>query len=326
MSEERNIEEGNVTRQTTDKKAGSQQSTPDSYRDESPQPASANQPVSDPQDSANNLQSETIPQPEHEPQPQTTNMETHAQHLHKAPGGGWSHYLFEFLMLFLAVFCGFLAENQREHLVEHDREKKYMEMLYEDLKKDTADYANDTIWWKGAIRRMDTIMMEIEKPENERNLFLLYRKAGGMRSYNSFQYHDRVMQQLKSAGNFRLIRSKSIADSLNDYDALIATGLKDLEAQSNVIYQQVNFLQDKIFNSTFFHLISNTLVQQLDSVYRRHPEVFSLSSAPHSDLLQYFNHLEFYRRTCGYRVTFMSLLCRQATELIEALKQQYHLK
>ena len=38
-------------------------------------------------------------------------METHAQELHKAPGSGWKHYVFEFLMLFLAVFCGFLAEN-----------------------------------------------------------------------------------------------------------------------------------------------------------------------------------------------------------------------
>ena len=27
----------------------------------------------------------------------------------------WTHYFWEFLMLFLAVFCGFLAENQREH-------------------------------------------------------------------------------------------------------------------------------------------------------------------------------------------------------------------
>lgn len=26
----------------------------------------------------------------------------------------WKSYFWEFLMLFLAVFCGFLAENQRE--------------------------------------------------------------------------------------------------------------------------------------------------------------------------------------------------------------------
>ena len=41
--------------------------------------------------------------------PKTTTMETHAHHLHKAPGKKWTHYFFEFLMLFLAVFLGFIA-------------------------------------------------------------------------------------------------------------------------------------------------------------------------------------------------------------------------
>ena len=35
------------------------------------------------------------------------------------------HYFWEFLMLFLAVFCGFLAEYWLEHIIEHQREKKY---------------------------------------------------------------------------------------------------------------------------------------------------------------------------------------------------------
>ena len=67
-------------------------------------------------------------------------------------------------MLFLAVFCGFLAENQREHIVEHQREKKFMETLYDDLKKDTADLNNDIRWWDNMISRIDTIRNEIEKP------------------------------------------------------------------------------------------------------------------------------------------------------------------
>ena len=36
----------------------------------------------------------------------------------------------------LAVFCGFLAEYQLEHLIEHQREKRYMKTMVEDLKKD----------------------------------------------------------------------------------------------------------------------------------------------------------------------------------------------
>ena len=48
-------------------------------------------------------------------------MEVHA-HSH-TPRKKWTHYLWEFIMLFLAVFCGFLAENQREHYVENNTGK-----------------------------------------------------------------------------------------------------------------------------------------------------------------------------------------------------------
>ena len=41
-------------------------------------------------------------------------------------------------MLFLAVFCGFLAENIREHKIEKDREEVYMKNMLADLRSDTA--------------------------------------------------------------------------------------------------------------------------------------------------------------------------------------------
>src|SRR5664279_2485414 len=73
------------------------------------------------------------------PNQENENMETHAQELHKVPGHGLKHYLFEFLMLFLAVFCGFLAENYRETLVNKEKELHYMQNMVADLKADTAD-------------------------------------------------------------------------------------------------------------------------------------------------------------------------------------------
>jgi hypothetical protein len=229
-------------------------------------------------------------------------------------------------MLFLAVFCGFLAENQREHFVEHQREKKLMETLYEDLKKDTADFIIDTTWWSKAIKRIDTIRLEIERPAKERNLMLLYRKAAFIRNYNSFEYHDRTIQQLKNGGNFRLLRNKAIADSLIDYDANILTELKDQEAQSNAIYQQVNFVQDKIFNSKYFHVaLQNQTSHILDSVFKMEPEVFDLLLVPKTDLMQYYNHLEFYRRMTSYRIGAMKILCRRAVKLIELLEKEYQL-
>ena len=63
-------------------------------------------------------------------------MEVHA-HAHTSRKK-WTHYFWEFLMLFLAVFCGFLAEYQLEHVIENQREEKYVKSLIQDLKTDTA--------------------------------------------------------------------------------------------------------------------------------------------------------------------------------------------
>ena len=54
-------------------------------------------------------------------------MEVH-HHSHTARKK-WTHYFWEFLMLFLAVFCGFLAEYKLEHVIELQREEKYARSL-----------------------------------------------------------------------------------------------------------------------------------------------------------------------------------------------------
>ena len=65
-------------------------------------------------------------------------MEVH-HHSHTARKK-WAHYFWEFLMLFLAVFCGVLAEYQLEHKIEKNREKKYIESMVDDLRRDTANF------------------------------------------------------------------------------------------------------------------------------------------------------------------------------------------
>ena len=59
-------------------------------------------------------------------------------HTH-TPRKKWTHYFWEFLMLFLAVFCGFLAENIREHQIELRREKQFMQSLLSDIREDTTE-------------------------------------------------------------------------------------------------------------------------------------------------------------------------------------------
>lgn len=72
---------------------------------------------------------------------ETKNMEVH-HHAHdpSAPHHkkNWKSYFWEFLMLFLAVFCGFLAEYQLEHKIERDRASELAESFYAELKVDSA--------------------------------------------------------------------------------------------------------------------------------------------------------------------------------------------
>ncbi|HEU5167703.1 MAG TPA: hypothetical protein VFU29_19290 [Chitinophagaceae bacterium] len=249
-------------------------------------------------------------------------MEVHA-HTH-TERKKWAHYFWEFLMLFLAVFCGFLAENQREHMVEHAREIKFAASLHEDLKKDTADFNSDIPFWESVLKRIDTLRMEIEKPAANRNTLHLYTIAGRMRDYNNFEYHERTIEQLKNAGNFRLIRKTTIADSLIDYDAQIKSELRDQEVQANVIYQTLNFLQDKLFNTKYFFLARSA--SSLDSVFKLTPSIFNVAAGKENDLFEYYNHLQFYRLMNQYRLFNTKILLIKATNLMELLTKEYHLK
>src|SRR5678810_714390 len=66
-------------------------------------------------------------------------MEVHTHTHAHTPGKKWTHYFWEFLMLFLAVFCGFLAENYRETIINKEKAHHYIQNMVADLKADTAD-------------------------------------------------------------------------------------------------------------------------------------------------------------------------------------------
>ena len=74
----------------------------------------------------------------------TKNMEVHS-HSH-TPRNKWSHYFWELLMLFLAVFCGFLAEYKLEHVIENQREETLMQSLVDDLNADEITLTNYYNW------------------------------------------------------------------------------------------------------------------------------------------------------------------------------------
>src|SRR5277367_6377367 len=145
-------------------------------------------------------------------------METHAHDLHKAPGHGWKHYFFEFFMLFLAVFCGFLAENIREHQVEMRREREFITSLVSDLKDDTLSIKKQIEYIEKGIVLFDSLSTLLESPELARKNAetIYYTSRMGIR-LAPLVNNSRTVEQLKNSGGFSVIRQQETSNRIMKY-------------------------------------------------------------------------------------------------------------
>ena len=143
-------------------------------------------------------------------------MEVHAHShtVHKK----WTHYFWEFLMLFLAVFCGFLAEYQLEHKIEKDREIQFIESLTRDLKDDVTSLNAMIEQENGGIKSLDTLINLLNNPQlaKQHGDELYYVARIGPRSI-PFANNSRTFDQLKNSGGFRLIRKTEASNNIMGY-------------------------------------------------------------------------------------------------------------
>ena len=158
------------------------------------------------------------------------------QHSHTGPdnhqGKRWTHYLWEFFMLFLAVFCGFLAEWQLERTIEHQREKQFIRSLKEDLVRDTSYVRSYIKFNKVLLQYCDSVQFAISSSDIFKNSNSFYNYSRVLAQFMRYYPTDRTIQQLKNAGNMRLIRNWDVSNAITDYD-IKTKYLAELDAQLN---------------------------------------------------------------------------------------------
>lgn len=183
-------------------------------------------------------------------------MEVH-HHSHTARRN-WSHYFWEFFMLFLAVFFGMLAEYKLEHIIEHQREKKYIHSLIKDLEMDIKSMQSSYENRATQIIYMDSLhyLLKYGDPNQINDV---YYYARHINRHVNFQYHDRTIQQLKNSGNLRLIRNQNAADSITVYDnERMKTSLIQLEGEIES-RRNMNFnIIGKLFDSYAWKELTDT--------------------------------------------------------------------
>jgi len=249
-------------------------------------------------------------------------MEVHA-HSHTARKK-WTHYFWEFFMLFLAVFCGFLAEYQLEHLIEHNREKQYMRTLVEDLKKDTFGLEESLHFWKRLSSKIDSSRPLLKKTLNNENLEEVYEMAAMLIDFNDFIYSDRTIEQLRNSGNFRIIRNSHVSDTLISYDSFIRVQLKEQESTLLKILLDLIKLQNELFDSDAVEVKFKEL-KNFGSSAKATGIKYSIVDNKEK-IFKYYNDLFLYRAAIEYIMSSESGLKVWAENLITLVKKEYHLK
>jgi hypothetical protein len=169
-------------------------------------------------------------------------------HVLNSSGKNIRRYFFDFLMLFLAVFCGFLAENWREQLQENKREKEFIYSLVEDLKSDTLQSALILAQLKTTSAGIETVLKALSSPEILENSNEAYDLWTENLDIGTFVANDRTIQQLKNSGELRLITNKAVSDGIMKYDQSV----KNYYQQSNFMYAA---LSDQRIYSQLFNFI-----------------------------------------------------------------------
>jgi len=149
-------------------------------------------------------------------------MEVHA-HPHTARKK-WTHYFWEFLMLFLAVFSGFLAENQREHMVEHQREKEYANALYEELLADSVSFYNKLNARLEKEKDCDYLYAYIKDSsltDLSKAFYPAYTTVFYLINSYAFEPKDGVLDQLKSSGSLRYFKNTTLQKLFGDLSVCI---------------------------------------------------------------------------------------------------------
>ncbi len=232
---------------------------------------------------------------------ETGNMEVH-HHAHHEEKKGWKSYAWEFLMLFFAVFCGFLAQNFLEHRLEKEKGNQYVRSMIEDIIADSTKINSTLEFTTKQQLGLDSLSVLFDNPPYNDNtikrMYILMAKYT-MNDAN-VALTKRTISQLKNSGGMRLISNKISADEIIKY----TEGAEDIESQGdffkNIALNEIIKLNNQIF---YLKYIKGVTRRNLDSLMMKAP--VRLAKNNENLLMEYGNQLFF---TSGVLINYNNKL------------------
>ena len=165
-------------------------------------------------------------------------------HHHSHHPKKWKEYITEFLMLFLAVSLGFMAENIREHQIEKHREIAYLQNVHEDLKLDLINIDNVINSNTIRLQAMDTLFQIINNNSITNEDVYYYIRNLALRA--TFESSHVGLDQIKSAGGLRMVKNPEIISGIQEYERAL-DALDKLENVRERTLEQARFKMAVVF-------------------------------------------------------------------------------
>jgi len=252
------------------------------------------------------------------------NMEVH-HHAHHGGKKTWKSYIWEFIMLFLAVFCGFLAEWQLEHVIEHSREKEFIVSMIKELENDNEKINgvySDTL----QNNELNSLVIALTNLDNNvnniKNAYVLKKNIG---SLTGLVFNKSTLSQLKNGGNMRLIRNRAVVDSIN----LIDNSIDLLEVQGKTydefVLNNLKFI-GKIFDYRYYIKFKSAKLKLSYSDYLSQQPNIKYLSSDENLRIEFASQVAFQKtifENYVYMLKHHQELCKR---MVVFLKKEYHIE
>ena len=126
-------------------------------------------------------------------------------------------YFLEFIMIFLAVTLGFIAENLREYIADGVKAQEYAKSLYDDLKSDSVTLGVITGFDEWKLNKVDSLILLLKMPDKHQHEQGLYYYQAHMDLELTFVAVDITGQQLRNSGGMRYFKNPELYRAIAEY-------------------------------------------------------------------------------------------------------------
>ena len=238
-------------------------------------------------------------------------------------------------MLFLAVFCGFLAEYQLEHVIEKDRAKELSKSFYQELKNDSVTAAvkvQNRLKQEAALKYLISYFRDSSFTNVSKTFALNFEYGISFRSPTQFEPRTIMLEQLRNSGSLRYFKNEEFQNLTGDLIVAIKSiyDRQELESQNRLQYINPIIIQCYDFDFDNEMKKGNKNVFEGVSDYAKNTEIvpFRLKEPGKIDRKNIVNVLSFYNGNIvsSTRQVHIAKYIEVNAKLLQVLRNEYDLK